>query len=137
MKRIPSLLVAALMLVSATAAHAVRPATLVDPKLNRVEVGFISLGQGKLSYFDADRKLTSAVLAKNLALRFDRDRKAASASPGIKHTLRLRDGTIYRGSMLGVDKRGLIWQTETLGKVTGNSIISPNLMINAIQGQNS
>lgn len=104
-------------------ALAVREATLIDGELKRIPVRFVSLDGDRLTYFDSERRLTTVKSDSKLALRFDRDAKPAPGSEGAApadvqalHTLRLRDATVVRGRMVGVDNAGrLLWKSPALG----------------------
>lgn len=117
------------LLVVSVPAAAVREATLIDAELKRVPIRFVSLDDGRLTYFDAERKLTTVESDTQLALRFDRDAKTTAATgteptetaTRAQHTLRLRDATVIRGRMASVDNAGrLVWNSPILGDVAAD-----------------
>lgn len=109
---------AAAALAGPAAQHvaAVEPAELIDAELQRQPIQLVSLQQGRLSYFDDERRLTSADAADHVSLVFDRGEMRAPESSG---RLLLADGHELPGTFGGVDDEGrLIWQHAALGEMT-------------------
>lgn len=113
--------------VAVGAAHAMEPAVLLDAELERHAVQFVSLREGRLSYFDAERRLSSANAADYVSLRFARDEQTLAAStPRGGGRLLLADGHDLPGEFAGVDDAGqIIWRHRDLGdlRVTLDDIL--------------
>ncbi|MBI1375214.1 MAG: hypothetical protein GC159_21050 [Phycisphaera sp.] len=121
---------AALAVWLPAAAFAVEDATLVDPDLHEQSIRFVSLSDGRLTYFDTDRRLRTASVDGFVLLRWDRTQAgpksataivsaSASAQSRWPNVAYLADGHVVRGRFAGVDAEGRVrWQTSNLGELT-------------------
>ncbi|MEX2672496.1 MAG: hypothetical protein WD294_10340 [Phycisphaeraceae bacterium] len=100
--------------VIAGGAGAMEPAQLTDAELNPLPIQFVSLRDGRLSYFDEDRRLTSAEIASHVSLTFASE-PVRSASTG---RLLLSDGHDLPGQFVHAADDRITWRHAELGELT-------------------
>jgi hypothetical protein len=116
-------IILALVLGLASVAAAMEPAELVDAKLERQAIQFVTLSGGELSYFNAQRQLQRVIASKFVSLQFPGRTAAAAqarrenAAAAKAQSLVLRDGHVLTGSFGGAEADQLIWVSRSLGPV--------------------
>ncbi len=101
----------AIFVSSSVAARAVEDIELMGPDLQRRPARLVSLGAGRLSYFDTERRLRAEAVEDLVSLRFDR-KPLTPTEPA----LTFADGQVLYGTFSGVGPKGLLqWKTETFG----------------------
>lgn len=109
----------------APAAHAVTPAVLVDETLTAQRVRVTGLREGRLSYFDADRRLRTEAIGQFVQLRGIGETAGDVSPTGALPTpkgagLILIDGQRLAGEWVGAvaDGGAIVWAHPLLGKVS-------------------
>ena len=110
--RAPSWILACCCL--SASALAVEPVILVHEDLQREQVQLLGVGDDRLRYFGADRKLTA--LESSKVVRLELRRQIASTQVG---RIRLIDGQILAGRPATATEGGQVigWETDLLGAV--------------------